>query len=181
MSEIVDLDQRGTSIDPMKKRERDRDLAEQQKRGKTDLTETHEHDDIKPIDVLHLNIGGKRLDVLRRTLCSIESSMLASRFSGRWDDSLKDEKGHFFINEEYTLFKAMVDYLRKKETETDLYPAKPPDDLVFSKFDGGFTKHDFYRMLDYYGMLFQIYPVRLRGAYSPEDTQNRNFSMWCKH
>jgi len=42
-----------------------------------------------PSDVLNLNVGGTVISVLRRTLTSIEGSMLASRFSGRWDDSLE--------------------------------------------------------------------------------------------
>ena len=36
-----------------------------------------------PSDVLHLNVGGTAIAVLRRTLTSVENSMLASKFSGR--------------------------------------------------------------------------------------------------
>lgn len=151
----------------MKKRERDHSTAEQQKRGKTDLSNIYgdSYGDTKPCDVLHLNVGGKRLDVLRRTLCSVENSMLATKFSGRWEDSLdKDRDGNIFIDQEYSLFKVMVDYLRKKEMETDLYPAPPP------KFDSDTSKQDFYRMLSYYGMLYAIYPLKLRPneKYPPE-------------
>jgi hypothetical protein len=39
-------------------------------------------------DVLTLNVGGVCMSVLRRTLTTVEGSMLAARFSGRWDDSL---------------------------------------------------------------------------------------------
>lgn len=39
-------------------------------------------------DVLTLNVGGTCMSVLRRTLTTVEGSMLAARFSGRWDDSL---------------------------------------------------------------------------------------------
>ena len=38
-----------------------------------------------PSDVLHLNVGGTKTTVLRRTLTSFPGSMLAARFSGRWD------------------------------------------------------------------------------------------------
>ena len=56
-----------------------------------------------PCDVLHLNIGGNLTAVLRRTLTSVEGSMLASRFSGRWDESLeKDRNGNFFIDQPET-------------------------------------------------------------------------------
>ena len=51
-------------------------------------------------EVLHLNVGGDLTAVLRRTLTSVEGSMLASRFSGRWDDSLeRDRDGNFFIDQ----------------------------------------------------------------------------------
>jgi hypothetical protein len=41
-----------------------------------------------------------RIDVLCRTLTSVEGSMLAAKFSGRWDDSLeKDADGNFFIDQ----------------------------------------------------------------------------------
>ncbi|GFH53165.1 hypothetical protein CTEN210_09641 [Chaetoceros tenuissimus] len=146
----------------MNKRERGHSTAEQQKRGKIDPSNID--GDTKPCDVLHLNIGGKRLDVLRRTLCSVEDSMLATKFSGRWEDSLeKDRDGNIFINQEYSLFKAMVDYLRNKEMETEAYPVPPP------KFDRT-SKQDFYRMLSYYGMLFAIYPLKLNPheKYPPE-------------
>lgn len=43
----------------------------------------------KPSDVLTLNVGGTCISVLRRTLTCVEGSMLASRFSGRWDDALE--------------------------------------------------------------------------------------------
>jgi hypothetical protein len=51
----------------------------------------------KDSDVLHLNVGGStNIAVLRRTLTHFENSMLASRFSGRWDDSIeKDKDGNF--------------------------------------------------------------------------------------
>lgn len=148
----------------MNKRERGHSTAEQQKRGKIDPSNID--GDTKPCDVLHLNIGGKRLDVLRRTLCSVEDSMLATKFSGRWEDSLeKDRDGNIFINQEYSLFKVMIDYLRNKEMETDLYPALAP------KFESSDSKQDFYRMLSYYGMLFAIYPLKLNPLekYPPEN------------
>jgi len=54
----------------------------------------------KKNDVLYLNIGGNVVNVLRRTLTSVEGSMLASLFSGRWDDNIeKDADGNFFIDQ----------------------------------------------------------------------------------
>lgn len=39
-----------------------------------------------PTDILTLNVAGEgKIAVLRRTLCLVENSMLATQFSGRWD------------------------------------------------------------------------------------------------
>jgi len=113
----------------------------------------------KPSDVLHLNVGGTKMAVLRRTLTSVEGSMLASRFSGRWDESIeRDENGHFFIDQEFALFEPMVNYLRHKCNETEGYPMDSP-------YSRGRTQ-DFYRMVEYYGMTQGIFPTELNVAYN---------------
>lgn len=40
-------------------------------------------------DVIQLNVGGTLVTTLRRTLTYVEDSMLAARFSGRWDESIE--------------------------------------------------------------------------------------------
>ena len=116
--------------------------------------------DTHPSDVLHLNIGGTTTAVLRRTLTSAPDSMLASKFSGRWDESLeKDKDGNFFIDQEFDLFMHMVNHLRKKSNGTDLYPVGSPL--------GG---HDYYRLLEYYGMTHSIYPSKLTFVTGSKDT-----------
>ena len=149
----------------LKKRERELDereseLSEQQKRLKTEIISAY--GDTSPSDVIHLNIGGKRLDVLRRTLCSVEGSMLASKFSGRWDDSLeKDRDGNFFIDENFDRFNTMIDCLRKKAIATEDFPYSAPD-----------RDADFDRMLNYYNITEGIYPVTLKEIYCPPDIEN---------
>lgn len=104
--------------------------------------------DKSPSDVLHLNVGGALIAVLRRTLTSVEDSMLSSRFSGRWDDMLeKDRDGNFFIDQPVELFLPMVNYLRAKSCETPLsHPVKSPQ---LKSYD---DRQDFYRMVEYFGM-----------------------------
>lgn len=106
-------------------------------------------------DVLHLNIGGDRLTVLRRTLTSVEGSMLASRFSGRWDESLeKDQDGNFFIDQPIELFRPMINYLRAKACVTPLAPqvvSPHPKDYEL--------RQDFYRLVEYFGMTPGVYPT----------------------
>jgi hypothetical protein len=54
---------------------------------------------VKSSEVISLNVGGTRLDVLRSTLTSVEGSMLAGMFSGRWESSLvKDKHGDVFVS-----------------------------------------------------------------------------------
>ena len=104
--------------------------------------------DKSPGDVLHLNVGGKCIAVLRRTLTSVEDSMLASRFSGRWDDSIeKDRDGNLFIDQPIELFEPLVNYLRAKACETPLGP--PVKSPYLSNYD---DRQDFYRMCEYFGM-----------------------------
>mmetsp|Transcript_18233 Transcript_18233/g.32929 ORF Transcript_18233/g.32929 Transcript_18233/m.32929 type:complete len:346 (+) Transcript_18233:63-1100(+) len=107
-------------------------------------------------DVLHLNVGGDTtMAVLRRTLTSVEGSMLASRFSGRWDESLeKDRNGNFFIDQPMELFKPMINYLRAKACEMPLGPpVKSPHPKDYE------MRQDFYRLVEYFGMTAGIYPT----------------------
>lgn len=101
-----------------------------------------------PCDVLHLNVGGHVTAVLRRTLTSVEGSMLASRFSGRWDDSIeKDRDGNFFIDQPYELFEPMINYLRAKACETALAPP-----VTSPEFHSEEKRRDFVRMVEYFGI-----------------------------
>ena len=112
-----------------------------------------------PSDVLHLNVGGTKMAVLRRTLTSIPGSMLASKFSGRWDESMEcDREGNIFIDQPFPLFELMVNYLRAKACQT---PNAPP--LTSPNFEAitSVTKADFLRMVEYYGMMLGIHPVRI--------------------
>jgi hypothetical protein len=115
----------------------------------------------QPSDVLQLNVGGDKMAVLRRTITSVEGSMLASRFSGRWDDSLeKDRDGNFFIDQPIELFRPMIEILRARACETpETLPARSPDknDLRSMR-----QYEDFIRMVDYYGMTPGVFPTRVQ-------------------
>ena len=105
-------------------------------------------------DVLTLNVGGDKISVLRRTLCSVEGSMLAARFSGRWDDSLeKDGDGNFFICQPIELFRPMINFLRARAISTPLAPPVRSPQLPSG------DREDFYRMVEFYGMTAGIYPT----------------------
>jgi hypothetical protein len=74
-------------------------------------------------DIIHLNVGGHKLTTKRSTLCQVEGSLLASMFSGRWEDSL--ERDQFFdFNPQY--FLVILEYLRAKKIATPENPAPLP-------------------------------------------------------
>jgi hypothetical protein len=74
-------------------------------------------------DIVYLNVGGTKMATKRSTLCQIEGSLLASLFSGRWEDNVeRDVDGHAFLDFNPKLFALVLDYLRAKKIET---PSKP--------------------------------------------------------
>ena len=112
--------------------DREKDLEERETKLQKDRealdTETFAvYGETNPSDVLHLNIGGTKTTVLRRTLTSVSGSMLASKFSGRWDDSIeKDRDGDFFIDQDFSLFQPMLSYLRNRANGTEKFPINSP-------------------------------------------------------
>jgi hypothetical protein len=99
------------------------------------------------------------MEVLRRTLTSIPGSMLASKFSGRWDESMEcDRDGNFVIDQPFPVFEVMVNYLRAKACQTPNAPPLTSPNFITIK---SVTKADFLRMVEYYGMVLGLYPVRI--------------------
>lgn len=98
-------------------------------------------------DIIHLNIGGeKKVSVLRRTLCLVEDSMLASSFSGRWDDSLaRDLDGAVFVDFQPELFLPLLDFLRARRIQDD--QSTP---VLMPTVRG--REESFFAMLKYYGL-----------------------------
>ncbi len=78
-------------------------------------------------DIIDLNIGGQKLTTTRSTLCQVEGSLLASMFSGRWEDSLKrDKDGAIFFDFSPQHFVLILDYLRQKKIASPENPAPLP-------------------------------------------------------
>mmetsp|Transcript_26160 Transcript_26160/g.26591 ORF Transcript_26160/g.26591 Transcript_26160/m.26591 type:complete len:333 (-) Transcript_26160:69-1067(-) len=152
-------------------REKELDAREEELRKleeKIEIDRSTFYDGTSPSDVLHLNIGGTKTTILRRTLTSVPGSMLASRFSGRWDDGLeKDKHGDFFIDQEYVLFECMLHYLRNKANGIEKYPIPAPSVEYREYID---RRVDFCRMVDYYGMTDGLFPVALNMHTGSEDS-----------
>ena len=104
-------------------------------------------------DIIELNVGGHKLTTRRSTLCQVEGSLLASMFSGRWEDSLergKDGAIFFDFNPQY--FLVILDYLRAKKIATPENPAPLPK--VAEE-----QAKSFNNLLEYLGLSDEIVPA----------------------
>jgi hypothetical protein len=104
-------------------------------------------------DIIELNVGGHKLTIKRSTLCQVEGSLLASMFSGRWEDSLeRDQDGVIFFDFNPQYFLVILDYLRAKKIATPENPAtlpKVPEDQA----------KNFHNLLEYLGLSDEIVPA----------------------
>jgi hypothetical protein len=104
-------------------------------------------------DIIELNVGGHKLTTKRSTLCQVEGSLLASMFSGRWEDSLeRDQDGAIFFDSNPQYFLVILDYLRTKKIATPENPAPLPkvaEDQAKS----------FNILLEYFGLSDEIVPA----------------------
>jgi hypothetical protein len=104
-------------------------------------------------DIIHLNVGGHKLTTKRSTLCQVEGSLLASMFSGRWEDSLeRDQDGAVFFDFNPQYFLVILDYLRAKKIATPENPAPLP------KVAEDQAKN-FNNLLEYLGLSDEIVPA----------------------
>jgi hypothetical protein len=89
----------------------------------------------------------------RSTLCQVEGSLLASMFSGRWEDSLeRDQDGAIFFDFNPQHFVVILDYLRAKKIATPENPAPLP------KVAEDQAKN-FNNLLEYLGLSDEIVPA----------------------
>ncbi len=78
-------------------------------------------------DIIPLNVGGKKFTTTRSTLCQVEGSLLATMFSGRWEDGVKrDKDGAVFFDFNPKHFGYILEYLRTKKIATPEDPAELP-------------------------------------------------------
>ena len=122
--------------------------------------------EVSDSDIIHLNVGGHKLTTKRSTLCQVEGSLLASMFSGRWEDSLeRDQDGAIFFDFNPQHFVVILDYLRAKKIATPENPVplpKVPDDQAKS----------FNNLLEYLGLSDEIVLAEI----VPSETFNEHSS-----
>ena len=106
-------------------------------------------------DIINLNVGGKKMTTKRSTLCQVEGSLLASMFSGRWEDSLaRNEDGRIFFDFNPQYFVYILDYLRARTIATAENPAPLP------KVAEDQVKH-FSNLVEYLGLGDEIVPPEI--------------------
>ena len=107
-------------------------------------------------DIIQLNVGGTtNIAVHRRTLTQFKDSMLASQFSGRWDDSMeKDRDGNIFVDQKASNFNKLLDILRMRMNSST---RKVPDKQLPT------PSYSFCSMLEYYGLMPAVYPQSWKG------------------
>eukprot|EP01083_Nonionella_stella_P166507 556890_1 len=77
-----------------------------------DLTLQHGGSHAQPSDIIKLNIGGKKMRVLRETLTLVKGSRLEVLFSGRWESKLlRDDEGCVFLDLDPCYFTKIMEYL----------------------------------------------------------------------
>ena len=103
-------------------------------------------------DIIHLNVGGQKFSTTRATLCQVQGSLLATMFSGRWEDRVKRDKDgvvFFDFNPEY--FGWILDYLRAKKISSPENPA------VLAEVAKNQMKN-FNTLIEYLGLSDEILP-----------------------
>lgn len=121
--------------------------------------------------IIYLNVGGTKMATKKSTLCQVDGSLLASIFSGRWEDNItRDEDGHVFLDYNPKLFALVLDYLRAKKNETPGKPALPPpvslDDTV-----------NFRSLVDYLGIESNTGKINANDDMDACDNGIKQFSM----
>ena len=106
-------------------------------------------------DIIHLNIGGQKLTTKRSTLCQVENSLLATMFSGRWEESLeRDQDGAVFLDFNPQYFVLILDYLREKKI------AQPEKPIPLPKVSDDELER-FNNLLQYLGLNDEIVPKQI--------------------
>lgn len=96
-------------------------------------------------ETVTLNIGGEKVVERRRaTLCAVDGSYLAARFSGRWEANAdRDVEGRHFLNYSPEFVLPVLDYLTMRETQASVAPPTGPPN----------ARPQFQAMLKFFGLL----------------------------
>ena len=118
-------------------------------------------------DLIELNVGGEHITTKRSTLTSVEGSMLAAMFGGRWEDKLTlDKEGWVFLDLSPYAVRKVIDQLRLNSIAKDTSAVSISPDMR--------TEYD--AVLEYFGLTIGL-PVfsaaTTEHALRPSDLSNR--------
>ncbi len=83
-------------------------------RQKLDEKITMEKFIVSSSPIVNLNVGGEKMSTSRATLTLVEGSLLATMFSGKWDDKLmKDSNGCIFLDYDPAVSRNFFNFLSK--------------------------------------------------------------------
>lgn len=89
-------------------KKRHRDIIERQEA----LLRKHGGVNVKPSDIIVLNVRGEEMFARRDTLTLVQDSRLEALFSGRWENQLlRDEQGRVFMDVDPGAFRRILEYL----------------------------------------------------------------------
>ena len=126
--------------------------------------------DVSDDDIILLNVGGQKFTSTRSTLCQVEGSLLATMFSGRWEDSVKrDQDGAVFFDVNPQYFGYILDYLRAKKIATPENPAPLPE--VRQNQEKNFSN-----LVEYLGLSKEIVPTKIETEKLSEKFNSRELS-----
>ena len=118
--------------------------------------------DVSDDDIILLNVGGQKFTSTRSTLCQVEGSLLATMFSGRWEDSVKrDQDGAVFFDVNPQYFGYILDHLRARKIATPENPAPLPE--VPQNQEKNFSN-----LVEYLGLSKEIVPTEIATEKSSE-------------
>jgi hypothetical protein len=139
---------------------------------RTNTTQQHPWHRGQPEDTLYINLAGDCvMPVSRRTLTVCRGSLLATMFSGRWDDRLaKDCDGNFYLDHPAEIFRPLVGLLRSKAIERPGYEKAPLTKKAFANNNDLYA--EFLRTVEYYGLMDYLYAYQIHQTYGPEVLDN---------
>ena len=118
---------------------------------------------VRDDDIILLDVSGLKLKTTRSTLCQVEGSLLASMFSGRWEDSVqRDKDGAVFLDFNSQHFTVILDYLRVKKIASPDNPAPLPQ-------VPGNQQKEFNILVEYLGLTDELV--------SPEIVRSEKFNL----
>lgn len=101
------------------------------------------------MNIIELNVGGRKFTTTRDTLCKDADSMLAAMFSGDFMPAHQDSKGRVFLDRNGDMFAVILSYLRGE-------PLQVPDGVVQQR--ALVAEAHFFQVLHFYLAMLDVSP-----------------------